>query len=328
MLGLLAALDGKIVDLDKEIARRTREDEVPRRLMTVPGIVAISATAIVALAAPAETFAKGRRYFSQSEAELRMANEAFGRIQETIVSDPPGRGKLRVSNFNPSVPDWFDNLWRNFAFTPLANLCGIPAISLPLGIHGNGLPLGIQAQAKQANDGLLLQLAAQIDRAIGGPVECWAQAGRAREQRLKGRFDERTACLRLRNLRILSRRVPNVSARYRGSNHILKAFYHLLHRKRLLEEPAVCGSFVRGQFCSSRYQNDLDGRPAVMDGLSEPQTVHAAGHLDVREKQRYVRAAFQYGNRFVRIHRFDGRKPGVGDDVCRTHSQHLIVFHD
>jgi Asp-tRNA(Asn)/Glu-tRNA(Gln) amidotransferase A subunit family amidase len=35
-------------------------------------------------------------------------------------------------------------------------------------MHENGLPLGIQAQAKQANDGLLLQLAAQIERAIGG----------------------------------------------------------------------------------------------------------------------------------------------------------------
>ncbi len=74
---------------------------------------------------------------------------------------------LTISD-NPSVSDWFDNLWRNFAFTPLANLCGIPAISLPLGTHENGLPLGIQAQAKQANDGLLLQLAAQIERAIGG----------------------------------------------------------------------------------------------------------------------------------------------------------------
>jgi Asp-tRNA(Asn)/Glu-tRNA(Gln) amidotransferase A subunit family amidase len=51
------------------------------------------------------------------------------------------------------VLDWFGNLWRNFAFTPLANLCGVPAISLPLAEHENGLPLGIQAQAKQANDG-------------------------------------------------------------------------------------------------------------------------------------------------------------------------------
>ncbi len=31
----------------------------------------------------------------------------------------------------------------------------------------HGLPLGIQAIGKQANDGLLLQLAAQIERAIG-----------------------------------------------------------------------------------------------------------------------------------------------------------------
>ena len=69
---------------------------------------------------------------------------------------------------NPSVWDWFGNLWKNFAYTPLANLCGIPGISLPLASQSNGMPLGIQAQAKQANDGLLLQLAAQIERAIEG----------------------------------------------------------------------------------------------------------------------------------------------------------------
>jgi transposase len=58
MSELLVRLDGKIADLDKEIARRAREDEVSRRLMTIPGIGPISATAIAALAAPAETFAK------------------------------------------------------------------------------------------------------------------------------------------------------------------------------------------------------------------------------------------------------------------------------
>ena len=62
MLDLLAGLGGKIADLDKEIARRAREDEVSRRLMTVPGIGPISATAIAALAPPAETFAKGRDF--------------------------------------------------------------------------------------------------------------------------------------------------------------------------------------------------------------------------------------------------------------------------
>ncbi len=69
---------------------------------------------------------------------------------------------------NPSVHDWFENLWRNFAYTPLTNLCGIPGISLPMAVQENGLPFGIHAQARQANDGLLLQLAAQIERAMGG----------------------------------------------------------------------------------------------------------------------------------------------------------------
>ena len=62
MLDLLTGLNGKIADLDKEIARRAREDEVSRRLMTVPGIGPISATAIAALAPPVETFAKGRDF--------------------------------------------------------------------------------------------------------------------------------------------------------------------------------------------------------------------------------------------------------------------------
>ena len=48
------------------------------------------------------------------------------------------------------------------------HISGLPSISLPLAQHENGLPLGIQAMARQANDGLLLQLAAQIERAVGG----------------------------------------------------------------------------------------------------------------------------------------------------------------
>jgi amidase len=73
-----------------------------------------------------------------------------------------------TASTNPSVHDWFAHLWQNFAYTPLANLCGMPAISLPLAVQESGLPLGIQAQARQADDGLLLQLAAQVERALGG----------------------------------------------------------------------------------------------------------------------------------------------------------------
>jgi transposase len=44
ILDLLTALNGKIADLSREIAQRAREDEVSRRLMTIPGISPISAT--------------------------------------------------------------------------------------------------------------------------------------------------------------------------------------------------------------------------------------------------------------------------------------------
>lgn len=60
MVDMLAELGKRVAALDKEIARRAREDEVARRLMTIPGIGPITATAIAAIAPPAETFAKGR----------------------------------------------------------------------------------------------------------------------------------------------------------------------------------------------------------------------------------------------------------------------------
>ena len=69
---------------------------------------------------------------------------------------------------NPSVQDWFANLWGIFAYTPLCNLAGIPGISLPMGAQAHGLPFGIQAIGGLGQDGLLLQLAAQIEGALDG----------------------------------------------------------------------------------------------------------------------------------------------------------------
>jgi amidase len=112
------------------------------------------------------------------QAQFNRTSRDFGAFFETwdIVLTPvtalptPAVGTVDylTTSTNPSVHDWFDHLWQNFAYTPLANLCGQPAISLPLGFQESGLPLGIQAQARQAGDGLLLQLAAQIERALGG----------------------------------------------------------------------------------------------------------------------------------------------------------------
>ena len=59
-------------------------------------------------------------------------------------------------------------LLRNVEFTPftgVANLTGLPALSLPLHWTDEGLPVGVQAIGPPAGDALLLRLAAQVEEA-------------------------------------------------------------------------------------------------------------------------------------------------------------------
>ena len=61
-----------------------------------------------------------------------------------------------------------EQLLRNTEFTPftaVANLTGLPAMSLPLHWSEGGLPIGVQAIGPPAGDALLLSLAAQIEAA-------------------------------------------------------------------------------------------------------------------------------------------------------------------
>ena len=62
LVGTLAQLDAQIGKLDAEIARRAKENDVARRLMTVPGIGPLIGTVIAVLAPPPETFRRGRDF--------------------------------------------------------------------------------------------------------------------------------------------------------------------------------------------------------------------------------------------------------------------------
>lgn len=59
---MVGVLDSQIKLLDQEIARRAKTEDVPRRLMTIPGIGPITATALAALAPPPAVFRKGRDF--------------------------------------------------------------------------------------------------------------------------------------------------------------------------------------------------------------------------------------------------------------------------
>jgi len=61
-----------------------------------------------------------------------------------------------------------EQLLRNVEFTPftaVANLTGLPAMSLPLHWSSEGLPIGVQAIGPPAGDALLLRLATQLEEA-------------------------------------------------------------------------------------------------------------------------------------------------------------------
>lgn len=65
LAALVRALEGLEVEirgLEAEIVRRAREDETARRLMTIPGVGPLIATALVALAPPPQTFRRGRDF--------------------------------------------------------------------------------------------------------------------------------------------------------------------------------------------------------------------------------------------------------------------------
>jgi transposase len=62
LIATLTHLEAEIRKLDAEIARCAKENNVARRLMTVPGIGPLIATAIAVLAPPPETFRKAREF--------------------------------------------------------------------------------------------------------------------------------------------------------------------------------------------------------------------------------------------------------------------------
>ncbi len=62
LLGQIAGLAEKIAGLDAELRKRATADDTVRRLTTIPGVGAVTATAITTFAPPMETFSKGRDF--------------------------------------------------------------------------------------------------------------------------------------------------------------------------------------------------------------------------------------------------------------------------
>lgn len=83
---------------------------------------------------------------------------------------------------------WLRNVALSLTFAPMTgvwNLAGFPAVSVPLPVQGTGLPGAVQLVAAAGREQLLLEVAAQIERASGWPRHAPAYAT-AREEPVVG----------------------------------------------------------------------------------------------------------------------------------------------
>ena len=80
----------------------------------------------------------------------------------TLLAPPPPYGVLDQPR--GSTRAFFDVEFAHTGWTPMANVTGWAAISLPLGSTADGLPIGVQLMAPEET--ILLQLAAALEQAL------------------------------------------------------------------------------------------------------------------------------------------------------------------
>ena len=85
----------------------------------------------------------------------------------TLATPPPEHGYL-----GPEVPlETLAERMKSFIpFTPAYNVSGAPALSLPLGKSGDGLPVGVQFGALLGQERTLLELALELEAAAPWPT--------------------------------------------------------------------------------------------------------------------------------------------------------------
>ena len=87
-------------------------------------------------------------------------------ITPTVAQLPLRHGTLDYDEPGHTSRSWIRRILEFGPFTAPFNISGHPAISLPLGLSREGLPIGVQLVAAAGRDDLLLQVAAQLEQAL------------------------------------------------------------------------------------------------------------------------------------------------------------------
>jgi amidase len=112
---------------------------------------------------PKGTLEKSLAYFHKVEAATdEFFKHCDAWLTPVLTSTPPKLGEQA-----PTVP--FDTLYERITkyvtYTPIHNVAGTPAMSVPLGWGKNGLPIGSQFAAAKGQESLLYALAYELENA-------------------------------------------------------------------------------------------------------------------------------------------------------------------
>jgi amidase len=86
-------------------------------------------------------------------------------VTPTIARLPAPLGEINQNREGMTAIEWTRQIFSYVPFTPLFNVTGQPAISLPLHWSAAGLPVGVQIAGRFGDEATLLRLAAQLEQA-------------------------------------------------------------------------------------------------------------------------------------------------------------------
>jgi amidase len=171
-----AEVRADITDAEVLLGRRARRDDVEPETW---------ALALLGESISAGEYANAVRLLHRTSRQIGQFFERFAVLVTPTVATPPfhigalqppaserralkmlgalGSGRVfraigALERAAESVFDWM-------AFTPIANITGQPAISVPLAWSGEGLPVGVHFMGRYGDEATLFRLAAQLEQA-------------------------------------------------------------------------------------------------------------------------------------------------------------------
>jgi amidase len=113
-----------------------------------------------------------RRRFHRTPATLfrlrRVRNAYAGMLakHDVVLSPVLAHSPPKLGYLSPNVPfdELLTRLQRYVAYTPLNNVAGTPAISLPAGATAEGVPVGVQLSGAYGDERTLLELAFALEQ--------------------------------------------------------------------------------------------------------------------------------------------------------------------